>query len=197
LDTHPKSGAGSIGPPVASTEVKVVDINTKKALPPNTEGELLIRGPQVMQGYLNEPQKTRECLSEDGWLSTGDIAKIDQEGYLYITDRLKELIKFKGFQVAPAELEALLLTHPAVLDAVVIPRPDKEAEQIPRAYVVLKPNVKIAEQELVEWAAGEVAHYKRLRGGVIFIDKIPKTASGKILRREVVDMDRKMYPVTN
>lgn len=154
-----------------------------------------MRGPQVMQGYLEEPQKTKDCLDADGWLATGDIAKIDEEGYVYITDRLKELIKFKGFQVAPAELEALLVTHPAILDAVVIPRPDREAEEVPRAYVVLKPNAKATEQEIVDWAAKEVSHYKKLRGGVIFTEKIPKTASGKILRREVVALDREKFPV--
>ena len=190
-----KSGSGTAGAPVPSTEAKVVDINTREALPPNKDGELLIRGPQVMAGYLNEPNKTKECLDEDGWLSTGDIAKIDEEGFIYITDRLKELIKFKGFQVAPAELEGLLLTHPAILDAVVIPRPDEDAGEVPRAYCVLKPDYTITPRELIEWAAGETAHYKRLKGGVFFVDKIPKTTSGKILRREVVAMDRTKYPL--
>ena len=194
-DKFPKFGTGTVGPPVASTSVKVVDPKTKKALPPNKEGELMIKGPQVMLGYLDEPQKTEECLTNEGWLSTGDIAKIDEEGYVYITDRLKELIKYKGFQVAPAELEAVLLTHPKVLDAVVIPRPDKEAEEVPRAYCVLKPNTTASPEEIVEFAAKETAPYKKIRGGVIFVDKIPKTASGKILRREVVQMDRKNYPV--
>jgi 4-coumarate--CoA ligase len=194
-DDAPKSGSGTVGPPVMSTEVKVVDVKSRQALPPNSEGELLVRGPQVMKGYFNEPQKTKECLDNEGWLATGDIAKIDEDGYVYITDRLKELIKFKGFQVAPAELEAVLLTHPAILDAVVISRPDKEAEEVPRAYCVLKPNQKATAEDVMSFVSQEVAHYKRLRGGVIFTDKIPKTASGKILRREVVAMDRKTYPI--
>jgi len=187
--------SGSVGPPIASTEAKVVDLKTRKALPPNHDGELLMRGPQVMKGYLNEPEKTKESIDSEGWLSTGDIARIDDDGFVYIVDRLKELIKYKGFQVAPAELEALLLTHPAVLDAVVIPRPDKEGGEVPRAYCVLRPNSNVTGEDIVTWAAPLVAHFKKLRGGVIFVDQIPKTSSGKILRREVVAMDRANFPL--
>ena len=142
-----------------------------------------------MQGYLDLPDKTRECLTEDGWLMTGDIAKIDADGYVYITDRLKELIKYKGFQVAPAELEEVLCSHPGVADATVIPVEDDEAGELPRAYVVRKTD-DVTEDSVSAFVAERVAPHKKLRGGVVFIDAIPKTASGKILRREVVAMDR-------
>jgi len=126
LDEHiGQVDAGTVGPVVPGTEAMIADITTGQALPPGSEGELWIRGPQVMLGYLNEPEKTAECLTSDGWLKTGDIAKIDEDGNIFITDRMKELIKFKGFQVAPAELEAVVCTHPGVQDATVIPRQGK------------------------------------------------------------------------
>ncbi|KAH9254562.1 hypothetical protein BASA81_007310 [Batrachochytrium salamandrivorans] len=187
---------GSVGPVVAMSEAKICDVSDpSKTLPPGSEGELLVRGPQVMQGYLNDPDKTRECLLEDGFLRTGDIAKMNEDGFVFITDRLKELIKVKGWQVAPAELESILVTHPSILDAVVISRPDEESGEVPRAYVVLCPGESMTEKEVVDFAASNVVHYKKLRGGVVFVDKIPKTATGKLLRREVVRMDREKYPV--
>lgn len=185
-----KPGTGVSGVPCRSTEIKVVDVITRKTLGANKEGELLVRGPQVMQCYLNEPIKTKECLTDDGWLLTGDIAKIDDEGYVVITDRLKELIKVKGFQVAPAELEALLVTHPGIIDAVVIPIEDEQSGQLPRAYVVSRPGVEVTVEEIAAFIEKDVAHYKQLKGGIFFIEKVPKTASGKILRREVVKMDK-------
>jgi len=182
---------GSVGPPVPGTEVKVVDVTTEEALPSGQEGELWIRGPQVMKGYLDEPEKTKECLTDDGWFKTGDIAKIDEHGYVFITDRLKELIKYKGFQVAPAELEAVICTHPGVQDAAVIPREDERAGEVPRAYIVLKDlPEKPTEKDIQNYVAGRVADYKQLRGGVVFTEAIPKNASGKILRRNVVEMDK-------
>lgn len=187
---------GSVGSLVAMTEAKICDVaDPSRTLPPGSEGELLVRGPQVMQGYLNDPAKTSECLLNDGFLRTGDIAKINQDGFVFITDRLKELIKVKGWQVAPAELESILLAHPLILDAVVISRPDEESGEVPRAYVVLRPGAKLTEKEIVDFAASDVIHYKKLRGGVVFVDAVPKTATGKLLRREVVRMDRERYPV--
>ena len=187
-----KPGSGSIGPVVSSTEAKIVNVETREMVQPGENGELLIRGPQVMKGYLNAPDKTAECLDAEGWLSTGDIARADEDGYLYIMDRLKELIKYKGFQVAPAELEDVLSSHDDVMDAVVIPVLDDEAGELPRAYVVPREGADIQESDLSSFVADRVAPHKKLRGGVIFTESVPKTASGKILRREVVRMDREM-----
>ena len=189
-DPDDKIKAGSIGPLLASTEGKIISVETGEDLPEETEGELCIRGPQVMQGYINQPEKTKETFLEGGWLLTGDLAKYDSDGYFYILDRLKELIKYKGFQVAPAELEDVLMTHSEIIDATVIPVEDEEAGQFPRAYVVKAENSKLQENEVQDYVAGKVAPHKKLRGGVIFTDSIPKTASGKILRRMVVEQDR-------
>ena len=141
-----------------------------------------------MAGYLNNPEATSETIDVDGWLHTGDIGRVDEDGYWYITDRLKELIKYKGFQVPPAELEALLLTHPAVADSAVIPVPDEEAGEIPKAYVVLKEGQEATAEEIMEHVADHVAHYKRIRV-VEFIDEIPKSLAGKILRRVLRDRE--------
>ncbi|GBG28438.1 4-coumarate--CoA ligase [Hondaea fermentalgiana] len=181
---------GSAGPPIAHTQVKIVDVSTGETLGPGEEGELCVRGPQVMKGYLNDPEKTRETLTEDGWLRTGDIAKVDEHGYVYITDRLKELIKVKGFPVAPAELEAVVFTHPDVIDTCVIPVPDEESGEIPRAYCVMREGHKTTEQDIVDYVADIVAPYKKLRGGVVFVDFVPKTESGKLLRRVLIQQDR-------
>jgi 4-coumarate--CoA ligase len=179
--------AGSVGALAPSTIGKVIDVETGESLPPNTPGELVLKGPQVMMGYKDEPEKTKECLSESGWLRTGDIAHYDEDGYFYITDRIKELIKTRGFQVAPAELEALLLTNEAVQDVAVIPFPDDESGEVPRAYVVLKPGASVTEEQIKEWMKPKVAPFKRLEGGVVFTESIPKSASGKILRRVLRD----------
>jgi len=187
-DDHPKTGTS--GPPVAGMEYKIVDVATGKALPTGEEGEIVCRGPNVMAGYLNNPEATAECLDSDGWLRTGDVGLVDSDGYITITDRIKELIKYKGFQVPPAELEALLLTHEAVLDAAVISRAHDEAGEVPRAFVVLKPEIDdVSAADLVAWAAERSAPHKKLRGGVHFIDQIPKSAAGKILRRVIKERD--------
>jgi 4-coumarate--CoA ligase len=186
-DLHIKPG--SSGQVVSSTSAKIIDENGN-SLGPLEAGELLIKGPQVMMGYLDEPEKTAECLSRSGWLRTGDIAHYDEEGFIFITDRLKELIKVRGFQVAPAELEALLVTHDAISDAAVIQIPDDEAGELPRAYIVLNSTdaaSDIQEKDIYEWVKERVAPYKRLDGGIIFTDVIPKAASGKILRRILRD----------
>ena len=175
---------GSAGLAVPNTECRIVDPVSGESLGPDREGELWIRGPQVMAGYLNNPEATAATLDADGWLHTGDIARIDAGGYVYLVDRLKELIKYKGFQVPPAELEALLLTHPAVADAAVVGEPDEEAGELPIGFVVLKPGATTSADELRAFVAGQVAHYKQLRR-ITFIDVVPKSASGKILRREL------------
>ncbi len=172
--------SASIGPPVAGTECRIVDLETGRDLGPGERGELYIRGPQVMAGYLNAPEKTAEMIDSERWLHTGDIASADEHGNFYVVDRAKELIKFKGYAVAPAELEALLLTHPGVQDAAVVPFPDESAGEIPKAFVVRSGDVDAA--ELIGWIAERVAPQKKIRK-VEFVDRIPKSPSGKILRR--------------
>jgi acyl-CoA synthetase (AMP-forming)/AMP-acid ligase II len=183
---------GSIGKVVPNTEVRVVDVATGADLGKRQEGELLIRGPQIMKGYLNRPQETADSIDRDGWYHTGDVGYVDDEEWFYIVDRTKELIKYKGLQVAPAELEALLATHPAVLDVAVVRKADEEAGEVPKAYVVLKPDDAsraTSGEGLMAWVAERVAPHKRVRH-VEFIDQIPKSASGKILRRVLIDRDR-------
>lgn len=180
---------GSAGICNPHSECKVVDVATGEELAANQEGEICARGPQIMKGYLNNPAATEAILEPDGWLHTGDIGYFDEEGYIYIVDRLKELIKYKGMQVAPAELEALLLTHPAVADVAVIPAPDEEAGEVPKAFVVLKPAATVNAEEIMAYVAGRVAPHKKIRR-VEFTDQIPKSASGKILRRLLIERER-------
>ena len=168
------------------TQVRIVDPASGEDLDIDADGEVWIKGPQVMKGYLNNPTATADTIDPDGWLHTGDIGHIDADGHLFIVDRLKELIKYKGFQVPPAELEALLLTHPGVADAAVIGLPDEEAGEIPVGYVVLKPGQEVTADEITDFVAGQVAHYKQLRQ-VNLVEAIPKSASGKILRRVLRD----------
>lgn len=186
-DEPAKIKQGSIGPCISNTEGRVINYNTGAELGPNQEGEIWLRGPQVMQGYLNQPDATAAVIDAEGWFRTGDIGYADEEGYFYIVDRLKELIKYKGMQVAPAELEALLLTHPAVADAAVIPSPDEEAGEVPKAFVVLRGEASPG--ELMAFVAERVAPHKRVRR-LETIDQIPKSASGKILRRVLVERER-------
>jgi acyl-CoA synthetase (AMP-forming)/AMP-acid ligase II len=186
-DDHAGEGLGSIGFPVPNTECRLVDIGTDEDVEPGERGELLIRGPQVMKGYLNNPEATAHTIDDDGWLHTGDIARVDEDGRFWIVDRLKELIKYKGYQVAPAELEALLLTHPSIDDAAVIGIPDEEAGEAPKAFVVAK--TTITPEEVAAYVASHVAPYKRLRA-VELLDEIPKSPSGKILRRVLVERER-------
>jgi acyl-CoA synthetase (AMP-forming)/AMP-acid ligase II len=178
---------GSIGPPLPITECRIVDVLTGEDVPHGEPGELLIRGPQVMKGYLNKPDATAQAIDPDGWLHTGDIALIDEHGSLRIVDRIKELIKYKGYQIAPAELEALLLTHPEIADAAVIPVPDEDAGEVPKAFVVTTGS--ITSDEVTRFVAEHVAPYKKVRA-VEFIDEIPKTPSGKVLRRVLIERER-------
>ncbi|MBV9358050.1 MAG: 4-coumarate--CoA ligase family protein, partial [Chloroflexi bacterium] len=179
--------AGTVGLTAPNTETRIVDVSTGEDVGPDETGEIWVRGPQVMKGYLNHPQATADMLDADGWLRTGDIGSMDADGYLTIVDRLKELIKYKGLQVAPAELEALLLSHPDVADAAVIPIPDEEAGEVPKAFVVRR--TPVMSEELMAFVAERVAPHKRIRQ-LTFVDAIPKSASGKILRRVLVDQER-------
>lgn len=177
----------SVGGPVPQTEVKIVDINdpTFKGLGPNENGEVVARGPQNMKGYLNNQQATDETLLPDNWLRTGDLGHYDDDGYFYVTDRLKELIKVKGFQVPPAELEEILRDHPKVVDAAVIGIPHPKHGELPHGYVVPKDGVQVTEKELQDYVAQKVSVYKHLEGGITFTKQIPKNATGKILRRQL------------
>jgi acyl-CoA synthetase (AMP-forming)/AMP-acid ligase II len=171
---------GSVGPLVPNSEARLVDPETGEDVAEGEEGELWIRGPQVMRGYLEKPEATAETLTEDGWLRTGDIARIDADGYAYIVDRLKELIKYKGYQVPPAELEGVLVSHPKIWDAGVIGVPHEAGSEFPKAFVV--GDEDLDPDEVMAYVAERVAPYKKIRE-VEVVDEIPKSASGKILRR--------------
>jgi acyl-CoA synthetase (AMP-forming)/AMP-acid ligase II len=178
---------GSVGVPAPNTECKIIDLETGEALPRGERGEVCVRGPQIMKGYLNKPEATAQTIDAEGWLHTGDIGYADEDGHFFIVDRAKELIKYKGLQVAPAELEAVLVTHPCVADAAVIPCPDEEAGEVPKAIIVLRQPSE--PESIMDFVSERVAPHKRIRY-VEFVDTIPKSASGKILRRVLVETDR-------
>jgi acyl-CoA synthetase (AMP-forming)/AMP-acid ligase II len=179
----------SVGVCVPNTVAKVVDTATGLDLGPHEQGEILITGPQVMRGYLNAPDATAATLDDDGWLHTGDIGSFDEDGYFCVVDRLKELIKFNGLQVAPAELEAMLIQHPAVADVAVIPKADPSAGEIPKALVVLK-DPSASPEAIMDWLAARVAPYKKVRE-VAIVDQIPRSPAGKILRRVLIEQERR------
>ncbi|XP_071092742.1 uncharacterized protein [Haliotis cracherodii] len=181
---------------VGENVTPIADLETGKSLPANKDGEVYVRGPSLMKGYLSNPGATSAMYTEDGWIKTGDIGHVDDDGFLFIVDRLKELIKYKAFQVntglaavmyflASAELEDVLLSHPGVADVGVIGIPDVEAGELPKAFVVRKPGSRTTEQELQDFVKNKVSGTKRLRGGVTFLEEIPKSASGKILRPDM------------
>ncbi len=180
---------GSVGPLIPGVQAQIVDVDTAEEVADGERGELWIRGENVMKGYYNNPEATARTVDADGWLHTGDVAVVDQDGDFFIVDRVKELIKYKGYQVPPAELEALLLEHDAIADAAVIPVPDEEAGEIPKAYVVRAPGSDLSADDVMAFTAERVAPYKKVRQ-VAFVDEIPKSASGKILRRLLVEQDR-------
>lgn len=185
--THiqPGEGAklGACGGTVPNTIAKIVDIETREALGPNEDGELLVSGPQVMKGYYRNESATQRTVI-DGWLLTGDIANYDETGQFTIVDRLKELIKVKGLQVAPSELEDLIRRHPGVMDVAVVGVPDERSGELPRAYVVRK-NRNVSEQSIIDYVAERAASHKKLGAGVMFVESLPKNQTGKILRREL------------
>jgi acyl-CoA synthetase (AMP-forming)/AMP-acid ligase II len=175
---------GTIGVPVPSLECRIVDVDTGADADAGQRGELWMRGPNIMKGYLGNEEATRATVDEDGWLHTGDVAIIDDDGCFSIVDRVKELIKYKGFQVAPAELEALLVGHPEVADVAVVGVPDANAGELPKAYIV--PGGPVTAEELQAYVAERVATYKQVRA-VEFVDEIPRSAAGKILRRVLAE----------
>jgi acyl-CoA synthetase (AMP-forming)/AMP-acid ligase II len=175
---------GSVGVAAPNTEFMIVDPVTGTSVGIHLAGEVCVRGPQVMAGYLNNATATAATIDTSGWLHTGDVGTIDDDGHLHIVDRLKELIKYKGFQVPPAELEALLLTHPSVADAAVIGASDDDAGEVPVGFVVLKPDHEVSDIEVMRFVAERVASYKQIRR-ITFVATIPKSPSGKILRRQL------------
>jgi acyl-CoA synthetase (AMP-forming)/AMP-acid ligase II len=187
LEGPDKSRTGSVGLVWPNMEARIVDVETGKDVGPNERGELWMRGPNVMQGYFKKPEATADMLLPDGWLRTGDVAYVDDDGYFFIVDRVKELIKHNGYQVAPAELEALLLRHPAIADAAVIPSPDEETGEVPKAFVVLR--APLTPEAVMAFVAEHVAPYKKVRR-VAIVESIPKSPSGKILRRVLIDQER-------
>lgn len=178
---------GGVGRLLPNVEARILDPVSGSDLGANRPGELLLRGPNVMQGYLNQPEATAATLDGDGWLHTGDVGMFDDDGELFIVDRLKELIKVKGYQVAPAQLEAMLLQHPAVADAAVIGIPDDDAGELPKAFVVLREPGTSAETIIAD-TARRLAPHERIRL-IEFIDSIPKSPAGKILRRVLRERD--------
>jgi 4-coumarate--CoA ligase len=188
-ETAAELPVGSIGHAIPNIEFKIIDPATGEeiaAVPGGTSaaGELWVRGPNVMAGYLANPAATADTIDADGFLHTGDIATLGPQQEVYIVDRLKELIKYKGYQVPPAELEALLLSHPLIADAEVVAHPDEEAGEVPRAFVVRQSGAELSADEVVEFVAARIAPHKKVRI-VDFIDAVPKSASGKILRKEL------------
>jgi acyl-CoA synthetase (AMP-forming)/AMP-acid ligase II len=180
---------GTVGPPVPDTLEKVVSLESGEELAPGEIGELLVHGPQVMQGYWKRPDATEETITPDGWLRTGDIASADADGYVSIHDRKKEMIKYKGYQIAPAELESVLMEHPGVRDAAVIPKAEGEAgDEVPKAFVVPRED-GLDLDEVLAFVAARVAPYKKIRH-IETVEAIPKNPSGKILRRQLIEQER-------
>ncbi|KAL1559017.1 4-coumarate--CoA ligase 1 [Salvia divinorum] len=176
--------SGACGTVVRNAEMKIVDPQTAASLARNQSGEICIRGDQIMKGYLNDPESTKSTIDQDGWLHTGDIGFIDADDELFIVDRLKEIIKYKGFQVAPAEIEALLLNNPYISDAAVVSMQDEQAGEVPVAFVVRSNGSNITEDEIKQFVSKQVIFYKRIYR-VFFVDAIPKSPSGKILRKDL------------
>lgn len=184
---------GAVGKLLPGTEMRIVPVaegdggggtGPRADLGVGETGEILIRGPQVMKGYLGRPAETDAMIDADGWLHTGDVGRVDGDGWLYVVDRVKELIKYKGYQVAPADLEALLLAHDDIADAAVIGVPDGDGNEIPKAFVVRRPGSALSGEEVIAYVAGQVAPYKKVRR-VEFLDSVPRATTGKILRREL------------
>lgn len=174
----------SVGLLAPNMQARVVDWSSGSFLPPGNRGELWIQGPGVMKGYLNNPEATEMTIIEKSWLRTGDIAYFDEDGYLFIVDRIKEIIKYKGFQIAPADLEAVLVSHPLIIDAAVTAAPSEECGEIPVAFVVRRQETTLSEQDVISYVAAQVAPYRKVRK-VVMVSSIPKSPTGKILRKEL------------
>ncbi|MFF5895380.1 4-coumarate--CoA ligase family protein [Streptomyces argenteolus] len=183
---------GTVGKLLPGTQMRIVSLTDPGIdVGTDTPGEILIRGPQVMKGYLGRPEATAAMIDEDGWLHTGDVGRVDEDGWLYVVDRVKELIKYKGYQVAPADLEALLLTHPSIDDAAVIGVYDADGNEVPKAYLVRRAGAQdLTEDDVISYVADRVSPYKKVRQAE-FIEAVPRAVSGKILRRELRDREKR------
>jgi len=188
---HRDDKPSSVGKLLSNLEARFVD-DDGNDVPPGEPGEFWVRGPTVMKGYANKPHATRAAITPDGWFKTGDIARRDEEGFIYIVDRKKELIKYKGYGIAPAEIENVLSSHPSVRDCAVIGISVSESgDELPRAYIVPRDQSvldippKVLVTELQQWVKERLAPYKQLRGGVVFVQEIPRSLAGKILRRHL------------
>ncbi|XP_042388974.1 4-coumarate-CoA ligase 1-like [Zingiber officinale] len=186
--------SGACGTVVRNAEMKIINPETGAVLGRNQRGEICIRGAQIMKGYINDPEATRNIIDEDGWLHTGDVGYVDNDDEVFIVDRLKEIIKFKGFQVAPAELEALLVMHPNISDAAVVPMKDEAAGEVPVAFVVRSNGSKITQDEIKQYISRQVVFYKRINK-VFFTEVIPKAPSGKILRKDLRAKLAEQFPI--
>lgn len=176
---------GASGRLIPHSQAKIVNPETGEALPPMKVGEIWVRGPTVMKGYVGDEEATRGTLDSESWFKTGDLGYFDEDGFLFFTDRMKELIKYNAYQVAPAELEHILQSHPDIIEAAVIPYPDEKAGQVPMAFIVKKFSSNITKLEVKSYVADQVSPYKRVRR-VSFVDSIPKNATGKVLRKELI-----------
>ncbi|XP_017778370.1 PREDICTED: 4-coumarate--CoA ligase 1-like [Nicrophorus vespilloides] len=183
-----KCKPGSIGTPLSDVEIAVIDSQTKNTLGANEPGEICVKGDLVMKEYLGNAEATRATIDERGFLHTGDIGYFDEEGYFFIIDRLKDLIKYKSFQVSPVELEDVLRSHNVIVDAGVVGVPDQRAGELPMAFVVKVKNSKLSEQNVIDYVAERISVQKHLHGGVRFIDKLPKSSTGKLLRKQLREM---------
>jgi acyl-CoA synthetase (AMP-forming)/AMP-acid ligase II len=188
-DLAAQAPPGTVGKLFPSTEARLVSVETGEDAGPGEEGEIWIRGPQKMKGYFGRQEETDTMIDADGWLHTGDIGVVDENGWWFVVDRVKELIKYKGYQVAPAELEAVLLASPDVADAAVIGVYDEKGDEVPKAFVVRAPGSSATEDDVLAYVAEHTAPYKRVRR-VEFVEAVPKSASGKILRRELRDKEK-------
>ncbi|XP_022157857.1 4-coumarate--CoA ligase-like 6 isoform X2 [Momordica charantia] len=189
FNTKKAQNYSSVGLLAPNMEAKVVDCINGSFLPPGRHGQLLLRGPSLMKGYLNNTEATMSTIDHEAWLHTGDVVYFDQDGYLYVIDRLKEIIKYKGFQIPPADLEAVLIAHPEVLEVAVTAEVDEECGEIPVAFIVKRPGSRLSQKDVIDFVAQQVAPYKKIRK-VVFTEALPKSAAGKVLRREL----RKQLP---
>jgi long-chain acyl-CoA synthetase len=183
---------GTVGVPIFDTEISIQPLGGGAPLPPGERGEVCIRGPQVMRGYAHRPEATAEAIDPDGWFHTGDVGILDEDGYLSIVDRTKDMLLYKGYNVFPRELEEKLFAVPGVAGAAVVGRPDEEAGELPVAYVVRKADEAgqaLTAESVMAAVNEQVVHYKRLRD-VVFIEAIPVSAAGKVLKRELAAKER-------
>ncbi|XP_018369931.1 PREDICTED: 4-coumarate--CoA ligase-like 7 [Trachymyrmex cornetzi] len=193
----PNHKNGSCGIVAKNVQIKIVDPESGKVLDPNQSGEIWIKSATMMNGYYRNPEATKSTIDEEGWLHTGDIGYVDEDGELFIIDRIKELIKYRGYQISPGEIEGVLISHPAVLEVAVISIPHATDDEHPLAYITKKPGAKVTEQDLIDFVAKNMMDHYKLRAGIIFLDAFPYTGSGKIARKDLKEMTKKLFKRTS